>query len=122
MIKLNVTSVDDYIATFPKDIQVHLVKVRGTILEKAPEAAENISYGMPTYKINGKPIVYFAAHKNHIGFYATPTGHREFVEELSKYKSGKGSVQFPIDQPIPFDLIARIVEFRVKENSSNAKK
>jgi uncharacterized protein YdhG (YjbR/CyaY superfamily) len=112
------SSFDAYIATFPKDIQEILIKIRKTILEKAPLAIESMSYGMPAYKTNGKPLVYFAAYKNHIGFYATPQGHTEFAKELSKYKSGKGSVQFPIDKPIPYDLIARIVEFRVKENLS----
>ena len=73
---------------------------------------------MPAYKINGKPLVYFAGFKNHIGFYATPTGHAEFADELAKYKQGKGSVQFPLDKPIPYSLIKRIVLFRVKENSA----
>jgi uncharacterized protein YdhG (YjbR/CyaY superfamily) len=77
---------------------------------------------MPGYKTNGKPLVYFAGYKNHIGFYATPQGHTEFSKELSTYKSGKGSVQFPLDQPIPVDLIGRIVEFRVKENHSKTRK
>ena len=108
-------SIPEYIKTFPKNIQTLLDKVRTTIVENAPEAVEGISYGMPAYKVNGKPLVYFAGFKNHIGFYATPTGHSEFADELSTYKQGKGSVQFPLDKPIPFDLIGRIVEFRVKE-------
>jgi uncharacterized protein YdhG (YjbR/CyaY superfamily) len=112
------STVDTYIATFPKEIQGILNQIRKTILEKAPQVIESISYGMPAYKTNGKPLVYFAGYKNHIGFYATPQGHAEFSEELSKYKSGKGSVQFPINQPIPLDLIGRIVEFRAKENQS----
>jgi uncharacterized protein YdhG (YjbR/CyaY superfamily) len=120
--KTDVTSVDEYIKTFPKDIQKLLGKVRTTILEKAPDAVESITYRMPAYKTNGRPLVYFAAFKSHIGFYATPTGHAEFANELSQYKQGKGSVQFPIDKPIPFDLIGRIVEFRVKENISKTKK
>ena len=82
---------------------------------------ESMAYGMPAYKLNGKPLVYFAGHKNHIGFYALPTGHSLFNHELSKYKHGKGSVQFPVDQPIPFDLIKRIAEFRVNENSIKKK-
>lgn len=114
--KTNFNSVDEYIGTFPEDVQLLLEKIRSVIINKAPEAVESISYGMPAYKTNGKPLVYFAGYKNHIGFYATPTGHTEFAEELSKYKQGKGSVQFPLDQPIPFDLIERIVEFRVKGN------
>ena len=115
-------SVDEYIKTFPENIQLLLEKVRTTITENAPEAAESIAYGMPSYKTNGKPLVYFAAFNKHIGFYATPRGHIEFSNELSKYKQGKGSVQFPLDRPIPFDLIGRIVEFRVKENISKIKK
>jgi uncharacterized protein YdhG (YjbR/CyaY superfamily) len=122
MQKNNLNSSDTYIATFPNDIQEILIKIRKTILEKAPNAIESMSYGMPAYKTNGKPLVYFAGYKNHIGFYATPQGHTEFSKELSKYKSGKGSVQFPIDQPMPLDLIGRIVEFRVNENQSKTKK
>lgn len=93
-----------------------LNKIRNIIISKAPEAIESISYGMPAYKTNGKPLVYFAGYKKHIGFYATPTGHSEFANELSKYKQGKGSVQFPINQSIPYDLIERIIDFRVQEN------
>lgn len=80
-------------------------------------ATEEIVYGMPGYKTNGKPLVYFAGYKNHIGFYATPSGHEAFQKELSKYKQGKGSVQFPLNQTIPFDLIEQIVRFRVEENA-----
>ena len=80
-----------------------------------------MSYGMPAYKLKGKPLVYFAGFKNHIGFYATPSGHTEFARELSKYKQGKGSVQFPIDQPMPLELISLIVQFRVFENIEKAK-
>ena len=115
-------SVDEYIKTFPENIQLLLAKVRTTIVEHAPEAVESISYGMPAYKTNGKPLVYFAGFNKHIGFYATPRGHSEFSSELSNYKQGKGSVQFPLNKPIPYDLIGRIVEFRVKENSLKAKK
>jgi uncharacterized protein YdhG (YjbR/CyaY superfamily) len=115
-------TVGEYINTFPKATQFLLEKVRKTILNKAPEAIESISYGMPVYKTNGKPLVYFAGYKNHIGFYATPTGHTEFANELSNYKQGKGSVQFPLDNPIPYELIERIVAFRVKENEQKVKK
>jgi uncharacterized protein YdhG (YjbR/CyaY superfamily) len=115
-------TVGEYINTFPKATQFLLEKVRETILNKAPEAIESISYGMPVYKTNGKPLVYFAGYKNHIGFYATPTGHTEFANELSNYKQGKGSVQFPLDNPIPYELIERIVAFRVKENEQKVKK
>jgi uncharacterized protein YdhG (YjbR/CyaY superfamily) len=111
-------NVDEYISGFPLETRVLLSKVREIILNNAPGAAESISYGMPGYKVNGRPLVYFAGYKNHIGFYATPSGHAEFAEELSKYKQGKGSVQFPIDQPLPLELIKRIVEFRMKENKS----
>ena len=115
-------SIDEYIMAFPKDVQDLLRQVRAIIQEKAPGAIESMNYGMPAYKTNGRPLVYFAGYKNHIGFYATPTGHEQFAEELSKYKQGKGSVQFPIDKPIPFELIGRIVEFRAKENSVKSKK
>ncbi len=108
-------STDEYISSFPKETQILLQEVRKTIQNAAPEAIESISYGMPAYKFNEKSLVYFAGYKNHIGFYATPTGHIEFTEELSKYKQGKGSVQFPINEPIPLDLIAKIVKFRVSE-------
>ncbi len=114
-------TIDEYIAGFPVDIQLILDQVRSTIKQAAPDAEESIGYGMPAYKAYGKPLVYFAAFKNHIGFYATPTGHAEFAKELSKYKQGKGSVQFPIDQPMPLTLIAQIVEFRVIENQEKAK-
>jgi len=109
-------TVDQYIAQFPHEIQIQLQQVRETILQTAPDAVESISYAMPAYKLNGKPLVYFAGYKNHIGFYATPTGHEAFKEELSKYKQGKGSVQFPVDEPMPLDLIRRIVAFRVENN------
>jgi uncharacterized protein YdhG (YjbR/CyaY superfamily) len=120
--KTDFKSVDEYISTFPKDIQTLLENVRMTILKKAPEAVESISYGMPAYKTHGKPLVYFAGHKKHIGFYATPTGHTEFSNELSNYKQGKGSVQFPVSHPIPYWLIEQIVVFRVKENELKNKK
>jgi len=111
-------NIDTYILTFPKEIQELLGQIRTTIRLAAPEAIECISYGMPAFKFNEKPLVYFAAYKNHIGFYATPTGHKEFEEELSKYKQGKGSVQFPLNEPMPLDLIERITRFRVIENLS----
>lgn len=118
--KKEIKSVEQYIKTFPEDVQILLDKLRMLILEIAPEATEGIAYGMPAYKIQGRPLVYFAAYKKHIGFYATPTGHAAFAKELSVYKQGKGSVQFPLDQAIPFDLIERIVEFRVKENEGKS--
>lgn len=114
-------SVDEYIESFPKDTQTLLNKIRIIIIENAPKAEESISYGMPAYKLNGKPLVYFGGFKSHIGFYATPTGHAEFANELSKYKQGKGSVQFPLDKAVPFELISSIVKFRVKENALKSK-
>jgi uncharacterized protein YdhG (YjbR/CyaY superfamily) len=95
-----------------------LEKLRSTILKAAPEAEETISYKMPAFKYYGM-LVYFAAYKNHIGFYATPTGHKEFEKELAPYKQGKGSVQFPLNQPLPFSLVAKIVKFRAQENLAN---
>ena len=121
MISKSPTSIDEYIADFPEEIQSLLNQVRSTIKQAAPDAEESIGYGMPAYKTHGRPLVYFAGFKNHIGFYATPTGHAEFAAELSKYKQGKGSVQFPIHQPMPLELIAQIVEFRVIENQEKAK-
>lgn len=110
-------NVDEYINEFPKDVQALLIQVRNTIIKNAPYAEESISYGMPAYKINGKPLVYFAGFKNHVGFYATPSGHKEFEKELSNYKQGKGSVQFPIDKPMPLKLISKIVKYRIKLNA-----
>ena len=112
----NFESVEEYISSFPVNIQIILSKIRSLIKIHAPEAIESISYGMPAYKTFKKPLVYFAAQKKHIGFYATPSGHIEFKEELRKYKGGKGSVQFPLKQEIPYDLIVRMVKFRVQEN------
>lgn len=114
-------NVDAYIKAFPENVQELLQQVRAVIKKEAPEAVESISYGMPAYKTNGKALVYFAGFKNHIGFYATPTGHEKFAAELSKYKQGKGSVQFPLNQPLPFDLISRIVVFRKEENAAKVK-
>jgi len=108
-------TIDAYIKTFPKDVQHILEEMRQTIRKAAPQAVETISYQMPTFKLEGKGLVYFAAFKNHIGFYPIPSGIEAFEEELSRYKQGKGSVQFPINQPVPFDLVRRIVRFRVKE-------
>lgn len=108
--------IDKYIAKFPEGIQQRLNQVREIIKMEAPEAVEGISYGMPGYKLNKKPLVYFAGYSSHIGFYATPSGHEEFAKDLQKYKQGKGSVQFPLDQALPVDLIRRIVQFRVLEN------
>lgn len=113
--------IEEYIARFPEDIQEILEKLRMTIREAAPEAEERISYQMPTFALKGN-LVHFAAHKSHIGFYPTPSGIEEFEKELSPYVGGKGSVRFPLDQPIPYDLISKIVRFRVKENLERAEK
>jgi uncharacterized protein YdhG (YjbR/CyaY superfamily) len=107
--------IDDYIARFPPDVQAVLQQVRATIRAAAPDAVEAISYQMPTFRLNGN-LVHFAAFKNHIGFYPVPSGIAEFLEELSAYPMGKGSVQFPLDRPLPYDLITRIVRFRAEEN------
>jgi uncharacterized protein YdhG (YjbR/CyaY superfamily) len=113
-------AIDDYIAQFPAETQHALYQVREVIVATCPEAVESISYAMPAYKLNGKPLVYFAGYKNHIGFYATPTGHEAFKESLSQYKQGKGSVQFPLTAPMPLELIKQIVLFRI-ENIKNPK-
>lgn len=107
--------VDTYIAQFPSEVQAILTRIRGIVRECAPDAVESISYGMPGYKLNKKPLVYYAGYAKHIGLYATPTGHEAFAAELAGYKQGKGSVQFPLDQEMPWDLIERIVDFRVRE-------
>lgn len=109
-------TIDEYIATFPKDVQNILEKMRQTVRKAAPDAEESISYHMPAFKLNGKYLVFFAAFKNHIGFYPIPSGIEAFKEELSQYKAAKGSVQFPMDKPIPYDLVKKIVVFRVEEN------
>lgn len=108
-------TIDEYISMFPDEVQTILNQVRQTIRGAAPEAEETINYQMPTFTLNGN-LVHFAAFKTHIGFYPTPTGIEAFKEELAPYKGAKGSVQFPIDQPMPLSLICRIVEYRVKEN------
>ena len=115
----SVATMDDYIAGFPDDIQAILQRIRMTVREAAPGAEETIKYQMPTFTLKGN-LVHFAAFKNHIGFYPTPTGIESFQKELSPYKGAKGSVRFPLDQPIPFDLIKKIVAFRVEENLEKA--
>ena len=120
--KQDIQNVNEYLQTFPEEVRELLEEVRATIVKNAPGAAESIAYGMPAYKLNGRPLVYFAAFAKHIGFYATPTGHAQFAAELSAYKQGKGSVQFPLNEPLPVDLIARIVKFRVEESNNAPKK
>jgi uncharacterized protein YdhG (YjbR/CyaY superfamily) len=121
MVKSGFRSVDEYIATFPEEIQARLEEMRAAIRDAAPEAAERISYQMPTFALHGN-LVHFAAHKNHIGFYPTPSGIEAFKDELSGYETSKGAVQFPLGEPLPLELIGRIVRFRVKENLSRAAK
>jgi uncharacterized protein YdhG (YjbR/CyaY superfamily) len=111
--------IDEYIASFPKDIQEILEKLRTTIRKAAPDAEEIINYQIPTFTLKGN-LVHFAAFKKHIGFYPTPKGIEVFKKELSAYEGAKGSVKFPLDKPIPFDLISKIVTYRVKENLERA--
>jgi len=118
--KNTVNSIDEYIAKFPEEVQRILNELRAVIKESAPDAEERISYQMPTFALKGN-LVHFAAHKNHIGFYPTPTGIQAFKEELSIYEGAKGSIKFPIDRPLPLELISKIVKFRVTENLKNAK-
>lgn len=115
------STVDEYIAQFPQDIQRILQELRATIRAAAPDASEKISYQMPTFFLNGN-LVHFAAQSKHIGFYPAPSGIAAFQQELIAYKSSKGAVQFPVDQPLPMDLVRRIVEFRVAENLAKAPK
>jgi uncharacterized protein YdhG (YjbR/CyaY superfamily) len=117
--KVTYESIDDYISKFPPEIQEILSTIRKVIKEAAPEAKEKISYQMPTFALHGN-LVHFAAFKNHIGFYPTPNGIDAFKEELSVYKGAKGSIQFPMDQPMPYELIGKIVKYRVAENIKKA--
>lgn len=114
------TDIDAYIGSFPADVQAILKKIRATIGKAAPEAEEAIGYRIPTFVLNGN-LVHYAAFKNHIGFYPAPRGIVKLKNELSMYESGKGSVRFPLDRPIPYALISRIVKYRVKQNSAKAK-
>ena len=114
-------TMDEYINTFPEDVRTILNELRQEIKEAAPEAEEAINYQMPTFTLNGN-LVHFGAFKDHIGFYPTPSGIEAFKKELAPYKGAKGSVQFPIDQPLPLPLIRRIVEYRVKENVERKQK
>jgi uncharacterized protein YdhG (YjbR/CyaY superfamily) len=114
-------TIDEYIAGYSEDIQNILNTIRSTIQDAAPEAKEKISYGMPTFELHGN-LVHFAAFKKHIGFYPVPSGIEKFKKELSKYKGAKGSVQFPLDEKMPLELISKIVKFRVKESLAKAKR
>ncbi len=117
--KAGFASIDEYVATFPKEIQKILEELRATIKAAAPDAEEKISYQMPTFFLKGN-LVHFAAFKNHIGLYPTPSGTQAFKRELSGYQAAKGSIRFPIDQPLPLELIRKIVKFRVAENLKKA--
>jgi uncharacterized protein YdhG (YjbR/CyaY superfamily) len=112
----DVTTIDEYIQGFPTEVQAKLSELRSTIRQSAPQAVEKISYRIPTFYFNGN-LVHFAAFERHIGFYPGSSGIARFRKDLKKYKSAKGSVQFPVDEPLPLDLIAEIVKFRVGENS-----
>lgn len=115
-----IKDIDTYIALQPIEVRERLVQIRQAVQTSAPKAEEVISYGMPAFKYHGM-LVYFAAFKNHIGFYALPSGNAEFQKELSVYKQGKGSIQFPLDKPLPLTLIKKMVKFRVKENLEKEK-
>ncbi len=117
--KAGFSTIDEYIATFPEETQKILQELRATIKAAAPGATEKISYQMPTFFLNGN-LIHFAAFKNHIGLYPTPSGTEAFKQELSIYESGKGSIRFPIDQPMPLKLVSEIVRFRVAENMKKA--
>lgn len=113
--------INEYISEFPVEIISVLKQIRETIQQAAPDAKEAIKYGMPTFVLNGN-LVHFAAYKNHIGFYPAPSGIDSFIDELAVYRTGKGTIQFPIDKPIPFDLITKVVKFRVLENIAKKKR
>jgi uncharacterized protein YdhG (YjbR/CyaY superfamily) len=113
------STIDEYIRQFPRDVQKKLADLRATIRRAAPDATEKISYGMPTF-FQKKNLVHFAAYQHHIGFYPTPSGITAFKDELARYVTSKGAIQFPIDEPLPLDLVARIVKFRVAENEAKA--
>jgi uncharacterized protein YdhG (YjbR/CyaY superfamily) len=117
--KTGFRSIDEYIATFPEEIQTILEEIRETVKAAAPDAEEKISYQIPTFFLKGN-LVHFAAFKNHIGFYPTPSGVEAFKEEIARYQGAKGSIRFPLDEPMPLDLITRIVKMRVAENLKKA--
>jgi len=115
-LKKRFETIDEYITTLSRNVQGILEELRRIIKESAPELDETISYGIPTFDLNGRHLVHFAAYKNHIGFYPTSSGITHFKKELSRYELSRGTVRFPINEPIPFDLIRKIVKYRVKEN------
>lgn len=115
-------TIDEYVQAFPSDVGRLLERMRQAIREAAPEAVEAISYRMPTFKLKGRNLVHFAAFTNHIGFYPIPSGIEAFKQELAPYKQGKGSVQFPLDKPLPLELVRKIVRYRVTENLRGGKR
>ena len=120
--KVTFNSIDEYIASFPEDVQKILKEVRATIRTAAPGAGEKISYGIPTFTMNGKYLIYFAGWKNHISIYPIPTGSAAFNKQISKYVEGKGTVKFPIDKHLPLKLIAQMVKLKVAEKSKSTDK
>lgn len=113
-------NIDEYIAGFPNDVQAIMQQIRATIREAAPDAEETISYQIPTFKLNGRYLIYFAAYKKHIGLYPAPRGVAEFEEAVSMYGAGKGTLRFPLDKPLPFELIAKVVNYRAAEIRAKA--
>lgn len=117
----NDNDIDTYINQFDSEVKARLLQLRKLIIHEAPDAVESLSYGIVGYKLHGKPLVYIGGFKNHVGFYATPNGHAAFAEDFAKYKQGKGSVQFPNDQPLPIELIKRVVQFRKMQRGAEVK-
>ena len=120
--KSKICSIDEYIDTFPEDIQTILKQVRKTIKTAAPKAEEKISYGIPTFTLNGKYLIYFAGWKHHISIYPVPIGDDAFNQEIAQYVAGKGTLKFPVDKPLPLKLIAKIVKLKVAESSNRTDK
>ena len=120
MTTLQPAGINEYIAGFPKEVQAVLEEVRGIVQKAAPRASETIKYNMPTFVLDGSSLVHFAAFKNHIGFYPAPTGNKDFEKVLTGYKTGRGSVQFPLDRPMPAALITRIVKYYTRRNKEKA--
>lgn len=122
MVAIKPTTIDEYIAAFPGDVQKKLEQVRSTIKKAAPGAEEKISYGIPAFNLNGQYLIYFAGYKKHIGMYPVPGGVKEFEKDFESYNtSGKGTIQFPLEKPMPVSLITKIVKFRIKKNKEKAK-
>lgn len=115
-------TIDEYIAAVPKDVQPLLKKIRATVRKAAPGVEETISYRIPSFKLHGRQLVYFAAFKTHIGLYPAPTGNAAFKKEAQAYGAGKGTFRFPLDKPIPYAVVAKVVKFRAKENEARVSK